>query len=179
MAMVRFRSFSGELHGNTGSSRIHMREMRVYQPMTGKGSRREQQAVSIYQSAGMGTYRPATVRFGENDMMGLFDFLAFSPSHTSIHAVQVKSNAATGLQAWVRHTQLFRRLGFRTFYLVPKDGEGWLLYEAGEEPEDGRRAAKLVVDERELENVGPNRDTEYNTGHGITQWLREETESDE
>jgi len=56
-----------------------------------KGARRERQAVDLYQRAGMGTYRPATVKFGENDVFGLFDLLAFSPRHRCMHAVSMKA----------------------------------------------------------------------------------------
>lgn len=110
----------------------------------GKGDRREREAVTLYQRAGMGVYRPATVRYGENDIFGLFDLLAFSPQHEHIHAVQVKSNGASGIVRWIKHTELFRRLGFRTFYLVPYDAEGWRLIELGTFDKADR------VDEREL-----------------------------
>lgn len=127
-----------------------------------KGSRRERQAVELYQQAGMGTYRPATVQFGENDMMGLFDLLAFSPSHSSVHAVQVKSNRAVGIRAWGRHTRLFRRLGFRTFYLVPYDSQGWRLIEC-ETKLGGGTVSKDRVDERDSSGV--------QMGSEVTEWL--------
>lgn len=123
-----------------------------------KGSRRERQAVELYQNAGMGTYRPATVQYGENDLMGLFDVLAFSPAHKSVHAVQVKSNGARGITSWQRHTSLFRALGFRTFYLVPYDNTGWRLIEVTDE---NRRD---VVDERTEQNG-------QTVGSDITAWL--------
>jgi Holliday junction resolvase len=122
----------------------------------GKGSDRERQYVDLCNRAGMGTYRPATVRFGENDVMGLFDVLAFSPAHSAIHAVQVKSNRASGIRAWAGHTALFRQLGMRTFYAVPYDREGWRLIECRD---DGRHA---VVDERELS---------CNMGERVVEWL--------
>lgn len=110
-----------------------------------KGTRREREAVELYHDAGMATYRPATVQYGENDVFGLFDILAFSPNHGRMHAVQVKSNRAAGIRSWSNHTALFRALGFRTFYLVPYDREGWRLIEA---TSDGR---ETLVDERETE----------------------------
>lgn len=128
-----------------------------------KGSRRERQAVELYKKAGMGTYRPATVRFGENDMMGLFDLLAFSPSHGSVHAVQVKSNVAQGIRAWGRHTTLFRRLGFRTFYAVPYDRQGWRLIEC-ETKLGGGTVSRDRVDERDITGI--------DMGSRITQWLK-------
>ena len=125
----------------------------------GKGSDRERQYVELCNRAGMGTYRPATVRYGENDMMGLFDVLAFSPAHSAIHAVQVKSNAARGIRAWCGHTALFRELGLRTMYAVPVDREGWRIIDCRN---DGRHA---VVDERDLS---------CNMGDRVVGWLRGE-----
>ncbi|WLW38183.1 hypothetical protein [Halorubrum spindle-shaped virus-BLv25] len=92
-----------------------------------KGSRRERELVELLKKAGMATYRPATVRFGENDMFGLFDVLALSPSHSEVYAIQVKSNRAVGIMAWTGHTRLFRELGFRTLYAVPVDNQGWRI----------------------------------------------------
>lgn len=136
-----------------------------------KGTRREREAVGLWKRAGFAVYRPATVQYGENDIFGLFDVLAVSPRHDTIHAVQVKSNSATGLMAWKGHTALFRALGCTTLYAVPKDSEGWVIYDAGQEPEDARRAAKVVVDERDHDDVGPHVDTAHNTGHGVVDWL--------
>lgn len=110
-----------------------------------KGSRRERELVDILKSAGMATYRPATVRFGENDMFGLFDVLALSPNHNQVYAIQVKSNHANGIRAWSRHTQLFRNLGWRTQYAVPIDNKGWRLIECTQEGHTD------VVDERETD----------------------------
>ena len=130
-----------------------------------KGSRREREAVELYQRAGFATYRPATVRFGENDIFGLFDLLAVSPSHDSVRAVQVKSNQPSGLSGWRRHTDLWRRLGWVTEYAVPVDNAGWAIYDAGKDPVDGRRPARLAFDESE---------TDYDMGDGIVEYLRGE-----
>jgi len=128
-----------------------------------KGSRRERECVEIYQQAGFATYRPATVRYGENDIFGLFDILAVSPSHSRVHAVQVKSNRASGIRSWSRHTALWRRLGWRTMYAVPVDNEGWRVLE----PVTKRLPAAPMtrVDER---------DRECDMGEGMTEWLRGE-----
>jgi len=123
-----------------------------------KGSRREREAVDLYQRAGFATYRPATVRFGENDVFGLFDLLGVSPSHDRVHAVQVKSNRASGIRAWARHTALWRRLGWRTFYLVPVDNEGWRLVEC----------KAVHVDE----TVMDERDRDCAMGDAVVGWLR-------
>lgn len=130
-----------------------------------KGTRREREAVDLYQRAGMATYRPATVQYGENDIAGLFDLLAFSPSHSSVHAVQVKSNRAVGIRKWTRHTALFRRLGWRTFYVVPIDNEGWRLIESHVDPYDGGPKEIDRVDERELD---------CDMGEGVVKYLRGE-----
>jgi len=114
----------------------------------GKGTRREKEAVTLYQRAGYATYRPATVAYHENDVFGLFDVLAVSPAHDAVHAVQVKSNRAAGIESWARQTWLWRRLGWRTLYLVPVDNEGWRLIEPRTDS-DGRLILAGLVDERE------------------------------
>lgn len=129
----------------------------------GKGSNRERQYVDLCKAAGMATYRPATVRFGENDPFGLFDVFALSPRHSSVHAVQVKSNRATGITGWARHTELFRQLGFRTFYAVPYDREGWRLIE--------------ITSPTEWHNVVDERDLSCNMGQRVADWLDGQGES--
>jgi Holliday junction resolvase len=130
----------------------------------GKGDRREREAVELYQRAGFATYRPATVRFGENDVFGLFDLLAVSPRHDAVHAVQVKSNRAAGIEAWTRHTALWRRLGWRTLYAVPVDNEGWRMIEPTYYPRMDSEDTLTRVDERE-------RDCQM--GEGVVEWLRD------
>jgi len=132
-----------------------------------KGSRREREAVEIYQQAGFATYRPATVRYGENDIFGLFDILAVSPSNSAVHAVQVKSNRASGIRSWSRHTALWRRLGWRTMYAVPVDNEGWRVLEPVTKHLDAEPVTK--VDERELS---------CDMGDGVVEWLRGEQAGD-
>jgi len=127
-----------------------------------KGTRREREAVELHQRAGFATYRPATVQYGENDVFGLFDLLAVSPSHDAVHAVQVKSNRADGIRAWARHTALWRRLGWRTFYAVPVDGDGWRMLECQTSDGEGPHAY-TVMDERDMDCA---------MGEGVVQWLR-------
>jgi Holliday junction resolvase len=122
-----------------------------------KGSRRERELHQLYQNAGWAPYRPATVRYGENDVWGLFDVLAVTPTRDTVHGVQVKSNTAAGVRAWTRHTRLWRALGFRTLYAVPVDSRGWRIIDC---TDDGR---ETVVDER---------DTPANMGERVTEWLR-------
>lgn len=131
-----------------------------------KGSRREREAVELYQRAGYATYRPATVRFGENDIFGLFDLLAVSPSDSRVHAVQVKSNRAAGIRAWTRHTALWRRLGWRTLYFVPVDNEGWRVIECDPSSDAFGSPRVQKVDER-MRKVP--------MGEGVVEYLRGET----
>jgi len=127
-----------------------------------KGSRREREAVDLYQQAGFATYRPATVRYGENDMFGLFDLLAVSPSHRRVHGVQVKSNKTRNLTRWKRLTSLWRRLGWFCGLLVCHDSRGWVMYDTNIDPDDGRRVCRVAVDER---------DADCKMGHGVVEWL--------
>lgn len=131
-----------------------------------KGDERERQAVSIYQRAGYATYRPATVRYGENDIFGLFDLLAVKPSAGCVRGVQVKSNRAVGIYDWIRHTWLWRRLGWGTEYAVPVDGEGWKLIHP-----NGVGSYTTVYNESKDERVGPHRDTPLNLGDGFVEYL--------
>jgi len=128
-----------------------------------KGSRREREFVDLCHTARLATYRPATVQYGENDMFGLVDVLAFSPSHRKLMAFQVKSNGARGIEAWTRHTSLLRRLGMRTFYACPYDNEGWRVIEV-----DSTRHED-VVDERDV--------AEWSMGEGVVEWLKLEGEA--
>jgi len=124
-----------------------------------KGSRREREFVDLCHQARLGTYRPATVQFNENDIAGLLDVLAFSPSHNKLMGFQVKSNGARGINAWSRRTWLLRRLNIRTFYAVPYDNKGWRIIEC---TQHGRVEC---VDER---------NADYNVGEGVVQWLKAE-----
>jgi len=112
----------------------------------GKGSRNERAAVELLQSAGYATYRPATVRFGENDPFGLFDVLAFHVDKPPLF-VQVKSNRAGGVQAWMRQTWLWASHGLLCQYWVKHDREGWRILEPDT---DGYRT---VVDERKRDGT--------------------------
>lgn len=126
-----------------------------------KGTRREREAVELLQRAGYATYRPATVQYGENDVWGLFDALAIAPDKP-LRAVQVKSNRATGIRAWSRHTALWRSHGFRTEYWVPVDREGWRVIEATES------GSETVYDGRE---------STASMGETLVQWLKDDAEA--
>jgi hypothetical protein len=135
-----------------------------------KGTKREREACEILKRAGYAVYRPATVRYGENDVFGLFDVLAFAPDCIP-RFVQVKSNSTAGLKDWIRHTRLWREHGIKTEYWIPRDNEGWDVYDAGKEPQDKRRSCRRVYSESEDGDVGPYRDTWLNMGDGVVRWL--------
>jgi len=122
----------------------------------GKGAKNEREAAHAFQAAGWATYRPATVRYGENDIFGLFDLLAVHPDRQRVRAVQVKTNGNRGITSWQRQTWLFRRLGWATDYLSRHDREGWVMTAVT----DAKRC--VVVDER---------DTSGNIGDDLTAFL--------
>jgi len=126
-----------------------------------KGSRREREAVQLLQRAGYATYRPATVRFGENDVWGLFDVLAIAPD-LPLRAIQVKSNRAAGIRDWARQTTLWRRHGFLTEYWVPEDHKGWRVIQAHES------GSVTVYDGRE---------SNASMGDTLVQWLSDDAQA--
>lgn len=129
-----------------------------------KGTRREQQCCEIFENAGYMTYRPATVRFGENDVFGLFDLVAMKTDAPPWY-VQVKSNGAYGIEAWCEKVrEIFPFEHGRAAYAVPYDQYGWRLIRVGSTDRC------TVYDER---------DTDDNMGEGITNYLREKAESEQ
>ena len=122
-----------------------------------KGTRRERQAVELLQKTGYATYRPATVMYGENDVFGLFDVMAIAPDLPT-RAIQVKSNRASGVIGWMHHTQLFRRIGFKTEFWVCHDTKGWRVFQAAESP------YCVPYDGRERDDA---------MGAPLVQWLQE------
>jgi len=125
----------------------------------GKGSRREREFVELCHDAGLPeVYRPATVRFGENDMYGLFDVQMLSQSAVTV-GVQVKSNGARGINDWQEQTQVFREAGWVTVYACPYDNQGWRVVDV----RDDERTD--VVDERPVTGV--------EIGSNVVEYLRE------
>jgi len=122
----------------------------------GKGTRREQQACDIYEAAGFETYRPATVQYGENDIYGLFDLIAFGAHPEPYHYVQVKSNRAAGINQWAENALHFATEDVRVRMLVCHDNEGWRALD----PVPG--GYNVVYD---------GRDNEQNMGDGLTAFL--------
>jgi hypothetical protein len=90
----------------------------------GKGQRNEKRVAEIYEDAGYTTYRPETTQYGENDVFGLFDILALEPGH-GMRMVQVKSNAARGIEQWCEDTLPFQRTkGLSPEFVVVYEGQG-------------------------------------------------------
>jgi len=90
-----------------------------------KGTRREKEACELYEQAGHTTYRPATVQYGENDVFGLFDLIAVHPARKPRY-VQVKSNRASGINAWMDDaTDLMPPKHAVVEFAVCHDREGW------------------------------------------------------
>lgn len=137
-----------------------------------KGAKNEKRLHDTYHAAGWLPYKPATVRFGENDMWGHFDILAVKPAAGRVHAVQAKTNQTSGVERWGRVTRPWRLCGMRTLYAVHMDGEGWRVYDPALPPEDARRPCKLVLDEPNSDRVSGNRGGELNTGGLLEEWLR-------
>jgi len=92
------------------------------------GKETEQAAVDLYEQAGYETYRPPKAKYGEQDVFGLYDLLAFG--HDRMVGVQVKTNRARGVTEWFDtatvHEEHLR--DFAVAFLVLFEGEGWKLY---------------------------------------------------
>lgn len=89
-----------------------------------KGKRRERQAAELFERAGFETYRPPRARGGPTDVFGLFDLLAFEPG-AGLQLVQVKANAARGIEAFCKDTLAFNTTrGLCPVMVVCYDGHG-------------------------------------------------------
>jgi hypothetical protein len=142
----------------------------------GKGSNNERAAHELLQRAGYAPYRPATVRFGENDVWGMFDVLAVSPDDRPERLVQVKSNRVSPTayfrKAWLWATET------RTVELWTKyDREGWRVMQYALDPSDAAESGNVngryfnAVDERKDERVQAHAHSELNLGDGVVEWL--------
>jgi hypothetical protein len=121
-----------------------------------KGSRRERQAVEIYQDAGYTAYSPENSQYGENDILGRFDLVAVKPGFR-VEFVQVKSNEARGIRSMEFDLQAWFPLGHATCrYAVCHDREGWRL---------------ITVYPDGHETVYDGRTDETNMGDGLTAFL--------
>lgn len=147
--------------------------------MAGKGSSNEREAHELLSRAGYAAYRPATVRFGENDMHGLFDLHAISVDSRSERWIQVKTvgentNAAPG--RYFQRAWLFGDENTRVEFWRKYSGKGWKVDQAAvgniEESPDGRKNGyRTVVDERNDDRVTGHRGTDMNLGDGVVEWL--------
>lgn len=139
----------------------------------GKGSVNERHLRDCYENAGYRVYRPATVRFGENDMWGLFDLACLRPGKLDAQAnyeveprlvlVQCKTNRASGIKEWYRHAEVFTDVpGVTVAYDVRVDREGWRHSEYNR---DAKNGYTWLYD---------GRDTDHCIGDGLTQYLKGE-----
>lgn len=148
-----------------------------------KGSNNEREAASLLHAAGYAPYRPATVRFGENDVWGMFDVLAVSPDSRPDRFVQVKSNGPNGPSSFFRKAWLFASERRRVELWSKYDGEGWRIDQAAcggvQESSDGRKQGyRTAYDERDDDRVAGHRGTPLNLGDGVVEWLQRGEGSD-
>ena len=122
----------------------------------GKGARREREAVNLYKQAGWAVYRPSVVRFGENDVFGLFDLIAVDKGRKP-RFVQVKSNRAAGIEHWCHEVNALMPSEWTVSeFVVCHDREGWrLLQPVGEG----------------YQTVYDGRDSDGDMGEGLAEWL--------
>lgn len=127
-----------------------------------KGYRREKQAAELYNKAGYETYRPPRTKFNETDMWGLFDMIAVPGTddnnkrvlreNAPIRFVQVKSNRASGIEAWCTEVAERFRGPCVADFLVCYDREGWrLLSPTLKRNDNGTVAHETLIDERGLD----------------------------
>ena len=122
-----------------------------------KGRRRERQADELYSNAGYETFRPPRSKFGETDMLGLFDIMAVKVGEP-VRFIQVKSNQVSDVNGWIRNARRFCDPDYVALdYLVCHDYNGWRFIQ---ESADGY---ETVFDERKHD---------CNMGEGITEYIR-------
>lgn len=93
-----------------------------------KGQVTEGHAVKAYRDAGYWVYKPERAMYGDNDVFGLFDLLAWHPQR-GVVMCQVKTNRAAGIRRWMKAVEPFRRtVGCRPEFAVRHDSDGWRLF---------------------------------------------------
>lgn len=123
-----------------------------------KGKRREREAAELYERAGYETFRPQESKFGETDMFGLFDLVAVQQGQY-VRFAQVKSNKASGIEAWMKEVVADFPVSTAAFdFLVCHDRQGWRLFEVGLQDN------APLVDERSMD---------CQMGEGVVEWLSE------
>jgi len=124
-----------------------------------KGNRREQQAISLYQTAGYRTERAVQANYGtRSDWFELFDLMAIQPSE-ELRFCQVKSNTASGVREWFKQAEALLPSHVELDYLVCHDRTGWRLLRPSIQ-----HNYETVVDERDLD---------VEMGDAITTYLQE------
>lgn len=141
-----------------------------------KGSNNEREAHGLLSRAGYAAYRPATVRFGENDVWGMFDVLAISPDGRPDRRVQVGSNDSKAVGQWFRKAWLFASEDCRVELWRKYDNGGWKADQAayGPIPESSHGSKHLyrtAVDERKDDRIAGHGHTDMNLGDGVVEWL--------
>lgn len=112
-----------------------------------KGQRREREAVSLAEQAGMWVETPNYTRYYNTDFWRLFDFMAVRPDR-GILFVQVKSNRAAGIQGWADTVAAWFDLEKVDAQMwVCHDNAGWRVLDA--QTDDVGGTYETVVDERD------------------------------
>lgn len=128
-----------------------------------KGDRNERELEEYYTQAGYRTDKCRGLRWGKTDWFGLFDLMAIAPN-SKVRYIQVKTNAAQGINKWVSEACRVTPDEHVTLdFGVKYDYEGWRLIRA----EDGEY--RTIYDER---------DKDCNIGDGIKEFLRGERETE-
>lgn len=144
-----------------------------------KGANNEREAHELLSRAGYAAYRPATVRYGENDVWGLFDVLAVCADDRPTRLVQIKSNGANSPASYFRKAWLFASESTRVELWSKYDREGWRVDQAAcggvQESSDGRKDGyRTAVDERSDDRVEPHSGTDMTLGDAVVEWLEDQ-----
>lgn len=115
--------------------------------MSATGKTSERKAESVYNTAGYRTWTPPKAKFREQDVFGLFDILCLG--HGQLRAVQVKTNAARGIEKWSTDAGHVEDVvdGLNAEMIVRYPDEGWRLLQ----PTDG--GYTVVFDGREIDET--------------------------
>lgn len=134
--------------------------------MTTKGKRNERHCREIYETAGFAAYSPQESKWGETDIYNLFDVLAVDPTGCHrVHLVQVKTNAARGIQTWVQDAARFATPHTRPLMAVRHDRDGWRVLGV----DDAQDGYTTLCDGREHDAT---------IGQAYLQWLQSSDSGD-
>jgi len=134
-----------------------------------KGQRNERKGSKVYERAGYETWRPPRARGGPTDLFGLFDMAAVAPEAGLLRLVQFKTNGAVGVEAWSEQAHRYATVpGVVVEMAVRYDGEP-----GPHTPGPKWRLLQPFVDPSvRYEAVFDERDTEYDGGDGLVEYLR-------